>query len=105
MSLVLIATFTTEGEFPQEFLSILEEAVVESRKEAGCLEYKLLGDVEVPGVTKKRQNTYTILEHWKSPEDLAKHSKEAHTVKIFSSLSKFNVNADLKSLQEHSVKQ
>ncbi|HAP3815347.1 TPA: antibiotic biosynthesis monooxygenase [Enterococcus faecalis] len=71
--LTLNVFFDVKEENKQEFLSLLNNMVVESNKEVGCSYYHLLQDLV-------QKNRYTLIEHWDSEEALNSHNKTTHWI-------------------------
>lgn len=67
----VIATFTVKEEHEDEAVSILKGVVEATHKEEGCLLYTLHKATNKP-------QTYTIVEKWRSHEDLEAHFVQPH---------------------------
>lgn len=65
--------FDVKEDSKQAFLSLLDNMVVESNKEAGCSYYHLLKDLT-------QTNRYTLIEHWDNQEALDGHNKTKHWI-------------------------
>ncbi|MCR2044058.1 putative quinol monooxygenase [Anaerosalibacter massiliensis] len=55
----------------EEFLSLAEELIAESRKEKGCMSYDLYEDINNP-------NCLAFIEEWKDEEAIKIHNASPH---------------------------
>jgi quinol monooxygenase YgiN len=67
----VIATFTVKEENEDEALAILKGVVEATHEEEGCLLYTLHKATNKP-------QTYTVVEKWRSHEDLEAHFVQPH---------------------------
>ena len=66
----------------KEALPLYEELVAKTRQESGCLSYELYQEL-------RDDHFFTLIEEWKSLEDLKAHTKTEHFVNIVAQLSKY----------------
>ena len=59
----------------EEFLSLVEELIAESRKEEGCISYDLHEDINSP-------NCLAFIEEWKDEEAIKIHNASPHFTTI-----------------------
>ena len=71
----VVATFSVQKEHTDTFLKLTGELVRETVKEAGCIAYELVQDVQ-------EKNCFIMLEKWESKEALDLHSNSAHFQRI-----------------------
>jgi len=69
--LQIVANIVIKGEYQKEFKGIFQAIVTETRKEPGCISYKLYQD-------EKNPLKYSFLETWKDNDALDKHNNSAH---------------------------
>lgn len=67
----VVAKFFVKEEMIEEFLTLANELVRQSRKEVGCLSYELVQDVDNPEI-------FIIIEEWGSEEALILHKASGH---------------------------
>jgi quinol monooxygenase YgiN len=60
---------------------LFKKLIAETRKEAGCIEYRLFIDPEQPGL-------FVFIEEWKTQAALDKHIKSEHFTTIIPQLDK-----------------
>ncbi|ENW93744.1 putative quinol monooxygenase [Acinetobacter sp. NIPH 298] len=65
--------FNVNSEKRAEFLNVLNNMVVESNKEQGCLIYKLWQDTNAV-------DSYVLIELWENKEVLSKHQQTPHWI-------------------------
>jgi quinol monooxygenase YgiN len=71
----IIAENRIKPENVKEAISLFREIIAETRKEVGCIEYRLFTDPQNPEI-------YTFIEEWTDQEALDKHMTSAHFTRI-----------------------
>lgn len=71
----VVARNTIKADKVQEFLKLAQELSIETNKEDGCIEYKLLKDTKV-------ENTFAFVEKWETMEHLEAHFEAQHFKRI-----------------------
>ena len=71
MKIYLTAIIETQPEFLAEVKSVLENMVVETRKESACLQYDLHQSIE-------NENTFIFYEIWANQSGLDEHNKQPY---------------------------
>ncbi len=84
----VVAQSTLVGDKVTEAISLYEELVAETRKEAGCIKYELYQDEKDPAIL-------TMIEEWEDREALDRHMKTLHFLKIVPMVDKFKVDGQL----------
>ncbi len=69
--LKIIATILIKDEFRNELMEVFKTVVDATRREPGCISYKLNQDV-------KDSNKYIILEEWKDQQAIDSHNASDH---------------------------
>ena len=69
--IALSVTVEVNPEMEEEFLKVMEEDAIESRKEEGCLRFDLSKNTE-------KEHTYAIYEMYKNKDAVAFHKTTAH---------------------------
>lgn len=69
--ITVIAMLVAQQEAVESVRKELLELVEQTRKEQGCLEYRLHQDLERP-------ETFFFYENWESPEALEQHVRSSH---------------------------
>ena len=69
MHIYLTATLSSKPEFTQEVKAFLQHMVVESRKDAGCIQYNLHQGID-------DQNVFVFQEIWESKAALDAHNEQ-----------------------------
>jgi quinol monooxygenase YgiN len=65
---------------------LFRELIAATRKEEGCIEYRLFLDGEKPG-------SFVFVEEWASAEALDKHMKSEHFTRIIPQIGAFQAKA------------
>lgn len=78
---VVAKNFTKEDNF-DEIMKLEKELVEETHKEAGNISYELFQDTEHPEIL-------TMIETWKTREDLEKHLNSPHFTRIVPMLGEY----------------
>ncbi|WP_163716360.1 putative quinol monooxygenase [Mangrovibacterium lignilyticum] len=76
----VVAMFSVPNKQTDTFLKLAEELVAETVKEAGCISYELVQDMQ-------SKNTFMMLEKWENKETLDIHSNSAHFQRIIPQIS------------------
>jgi quinol monooxygenase YgiN len=85
----------------QAFLDLFKSNAVTVRQEKGCIKYIPLVDLETPApIQVIDKNVVTILEMWRTMEDLNNHMASAHMAVYFKKEKEFVEAVSLKQLQE-----
>ncbi|GJH02802.1 MULTISPECIES: putative quinol monooxygenase [Paraburkholderia] len=71
--IILNVFFKVKEDSKRNFLGLLENMVVESNKEDGCIYYELWIDAKNP-------NHYSLIEHWRDQATLTAHGKTSHWI-------------------------
>lgn len=71
MKIYLTAIIETKPEFLEEVKSVLENMVIETRKESACLQYDLHQSIE-------NENTFIFYEIWANQSGLDEHNKQPY---------------------------
>ena len=71
MKIYLTAIIETQPEFLSEVKGVLENMVVETRKESACLQYDLHQSIE-------NENTFIFYEIWANQSGLDEHNKQPY---------------------------
>ncbi|MDL2246276.1 antibiotic biosynthesis monooxygenase [Methanobrevibacter sp. OttesenSCG-928-K11] len=71
----VLANISIKDGKKEEFLKTTENILKNTRLEDGCISYKLYLDCE-------EDNTYVMVEQWRSDEDLDKHMETSHFTKF-----------------------
>lgn len=71
MSLYIVALFRFKENYMMDAIELLKKLVIETRKEAGCLQYDLIEDNENKGV-------FFLIELWETQENHHQHSITEH---------------------------
>lgn len=81
----LIAEIEVPAGRRDEFLKILKANVPNVLKEPGCLGYEPAVDIQSPSPLQGpvRPDVVTVIEKWKSLEDIAAHNKMPHMLDYF----------------------
>jgi quinol monooxygenase YgiN len=66
----------------KDVLSLFSELIAATRKEAGCLEYRLHTKSEEPGL-------FVFIEEWESAEALQKHMASEHFKRLIPQIAAF----------------
>lgn len=103
---VVVTLSTNEQEFPKDLLDTLENNIPIALKDAGCLKFKLLRDIEVSGISgPDRKNVYTIIEEWADMESVEKYAKAPDAFEILIKMAQLGVRADLRIYQNYLPKE
>ncbi|TDQ59562.1 quinol monooxygenase YgiN [Mesocricetibacter intestinalis] len=78
--IIVIARFRVKPAATQNFIAECNRLITETRKEQGCISYKLHQDRE-------QANDFAFIEYWDSKEDLERHSASAHFAEIVPQLA------------------
>jgi quinol monooxygenase YgiN len=81
--LILYVTFTIKGCHRSEALKAFKTVCEETRKEDGCICYKLGADLD-------QENVYNLYEEWESATALDAHTKTAHLAEFLISINAFS---------------
>jgi len=82
--IVVTAKMTVKPGLKDEFVSGCQELIEATRKEEGCMSYKLYSDTDI-------QNELVMLEFWEDIESLNIHMETEHFKKFGDILDKFLV--------------
>lgn len=86
LKIVLKATYDEDK--IDEAIELYSKLIDESRKEEGCLEYKLFQDVN-------DKTVLTIIEEWKDQESIDKHSNSEHYKKYVPAINSFRKSREI----------
>lgn len=78
MKIYLTALIKSKPEYTDEILALLQNMVINSRKEPACLQYDLHRDND-------DENTFVFYEIWNSEAELALHNDQPY-IKAFGSI-------------------
>lgn len=80
--IIITAKSIVKNENINEFKKLANELVTESRKEEGCIEYKLLHDIN-------NSESFIFLEQWKDKEAVERHNNSIHFKTIVPKLGQY----------------
>jgi len=97
----VIASITIKEDWLSEFLNIFKSNIPNVIKESGCIEYVPTIDV-LSGLTAQtcNENVVTVIEKWRSLEDLTKHLTSSHMLAYREKVKDHVENVSLKILRE-----
>ena len=78
----VVATLYIKSEHIDAAKPLFRELIEETRKEKGCIEYRLHEKEDEPGF-------YAFIEEWESMEDLKNHSNSEHYKRIVPQVGSF----------------
>ncbi|MBS0849012.1 antibiotic biosynthesis monooxygenase [Citrobacter sp. JGM124] len=85
MSISVIALLTAEAEVIESIKPVLQDLIIKSRAESGCIRYDaFIGD-----------NGVTFVEEWASTDILNTHEKTEHFQKLVHEIGKNNMNIEI----------
>ena len=76
MEINLTVIIKTKSEYREEVKTILKDLVVNSRKEAACIQYDLHQNIDEP-------NIFIFHEVWKNKEGLDLHKEQPYFLKFY----------------------
>ena len=71
----ILASFEVKNDKLSDFISLCNELIEESRKEKGCISYRLQQNTE-------KENHLVFVEEWKSNESIEQHNASRHFTRI-----------------------
>lgn len=90
---VLIGKFEVRHELINDFLEAVDKAIVPTRKELGCVSYKLHQDI-------KSSNVFMFYEIWESYEDWKAHDNALHITEFRKVLDRCVISVTFNQLKE-----
>jgi len=72
----------------EEFKSLAEKLIAETRKETGCISYQLFQDIN-------DEKVFAMIEEWESSDDLQNHINSEHYRKIVPQLANLRKNSEI----------
>ncbi len=72
----VLARITVKSEAAEAAAKVLAELALQSRKEAGCVQYEVYHQAQAPHI-------FQTVEHWRSKEDADVHMTTAHVGAAF----------------------
>ena len=73
--ITIVAKKTIKQGKLEEYKTLVEKLIDESRKEEGCISYNLFEDINNP-------NILTFIEEWRSEEEIKLHNNSEHYTSI-----------------------
>ena len=71
----ILASFKVKNDKLSDFISLCNELIKESRKEKGCISYRLQQNTE-------KENHLVFVEEWESNEAIKQHNASRHFTRI-----------------------
>lgn len=73
--ITIVAKSTIKAGKKEEYLNLIEELILKSREEKGCISYNLYEDIKNP-------NVMTFIEEWEDQDAISAHNATIHYTTI-----------------------
>lgn len=91
--IIIVAKCLVKEGTTEEFKTLADELINESRKEAGCISYELCQDIN-------NKNILTFIEKWESKEAIDIHNNSKHFIDIVPKIGQLQVSESEVNLYE-----